>query len=86
MVSIWVPDGAKVFVNGYETKSTGNLRQYISYGLKPGFTYNYEVRAVITRDGQEVEEIHTAKLTAGQRTAVAFSFSPKAGASLASAW
>ena len=85
-ITIWVPENAKVFVNGYETKSTGNLRQFVSYGLKPGMGYDYTIRAVVVRDGRSIEESHTVKLVAGQRSAVAFSFKSPASSSLASVW
>jgi hypothetical protein len=50
----------------------------VSFGLKPGFSYKYEVRAQIVRDGQLVEEARTVSLTAGQRFAVAFGFNKPA--------
>jgi hypothetical protein len=50
----------------------------VSFGLKPGFSYKYEVRAEIVRDGQLVEEARTVSLTAGERSAVAFGFNKPA--------
>jgi len=79
LLSMWVPEEAKVFVNGYQTKSTGTHRQYISNGLKSGLAYAYEIRVVIERDGKPVEETRTVTLVGGQRTAVAFSFASPAG-------
>jgi uncharacterized protein (TIGR03000 family) len=76
LLTIYVPAEAKVSINGLATRSTGSKRQYVSFGLQPGFTYKYEVKASIVRDGQLVEETRTATLTAGQRTAVAFGFNP----------
>lgn len=84
LLSLWVPEDATVFVNGYQTKSTGNHRQYISNGLKPGLSYTYEVRVVVVRDGKPLEETRTVNLVGGQRSALAFSFSAPAG--LASIW
>jgi len=72
LLTVIVPQGAKVFVNGYETKSAGEQRQYVSYGLKPGFSYTYEVRVLAIRDGKPMEETRSVTLTAGQRTSVAF--------------
>jgi uncharacterized protein (TIGR03000 family) len=88
-LTIWVPDGAKVYVNGQLTKSMGNFRQFISYGLKPGYNYNYVVRAELVRDNRVVEESHTVTLTAGGRESLAFNFDKakvKAGMGLASIW
>jgi uncharacterized protein (TIGR03000 family) len=78
LLTIWVPAEAKVTINGLATRSTGSKRQYVSFGLKPGFSYKYEVRAQIVRDGQLVEEARTVSLTAGQRSAVAFGFNKPA--------
>ncbi len=74
LLTVWVPYDAKVTVNGLVTKSTGSRRRFVSYGLKPGFTYTYVVRAEIVRDGRVIEDSRTITLTTGQRTAVAFGF------------
>ena len=76
LLTVWVPYGAKVFVNGLATHSTGSRRQYVSYGLKPGFSYKYTVRAQVVRGGRLIEDVRTVTMTAGQRTAVAFGFNP----------
>jgi len=74
ILTVWVPNDAKVMVNGIETRSIGSRRQFVSYGLKPGFSYKYVVRAQIVRNGQVVEDTRDVLLTAGQITAVAFGF------------
>jgi len=74
ILTVWVPNDAKVTVNGIETRSTGSRRQFVSYGLKPGLSYKYVVRAQIVRNGQVVEDTRNVVLTAGQITAVAFGF------------
>ncbi len=74
MLTVWVPYEAKVTINGMLTKSTGSKRHFVSYGLRPGYTYNYEVKAEIVRDGKIYTESHTVSLTAGERNGVAFGF------------
>jgi len=74
VLTLWVPAEAKVTINGRSTKSNGSRRQYVSFGLKPGFSYKYDVTATIIRDGQRVEENKTISLTAGQRGGLAFGF------------
>jgi len=86
LLTIRVPEAAKVFINGYQTKSTGTLRQYVSRGLKPGLTYKYEVRAEMIRDGRPVEDIEVVYLTAGAAERLAFSFDSKAEERLATLW
>jgi len=74
ILTVWVPNDAKVTVNGIETRSSGSRRQFVSYGLKPGLSYKYVVRAQIVRNGQVVEDTRDVVLTAGRITAVAFGF------------
>jgi uncharacterized protein (TIGR03000 family) len=73
-LAVLVPSDAKVTVNGRETKSTGTQRQFVSHGLKAGFSYKYVVRAEVVRDGVVREDTRTVILTAGQTTALAFEF------------
>lgn len=84
ILTVWVPYDARVTVNGLETKSTGSRRQFVSYGLKPGFSYKYVVHAVIVRDGQTQEDTRTVVLTAGKIAAVAFGFNASAVEQIAS--
>jgi uncharacterized protein (TIGR03000 family) len=85
MLTVWVPYDAKVTVNGLETRSSGSRRQFVSYGLKPGFSYKYVVVAQVVRDGQVQEDSRTVTLTAGQITSVAFGFNTSAPQQVASA-
>jgi uncharacterized protein (TIGR03000 family) len=74
VLTVWVPYDATVTVNGLETRSSGSRRQFVSYGLKPGFSYKYVVRAEVVRNGQVQEDTRTVTMTAGDITAVAFGF------------
>jgi len=74
LLTISVPYDAKVTVNGLLTRSKGSRRQFVSYGLKPGYSYRYEVRAEVVRNNQRVEDVQTIVLTAGDAKAVAFGF------------
>ncbi len=77
LLTVWVPYDAKVTVNGLATRSAGSRRVFVSHGLKPGFSYRYDVHAEVVRDGQIQEENQTVVLTAGQKESVAFGFNPK---------
>ncbi len=83
ILTVWVPADAKVTVNGLATKSVGSRRQFVSFGLKSGFSYKYEVVATVVRDGKEVEDTRTVILTAGSNTSVAFSFEMEKAEALA---
>lgn len=74
MLSVWVPNDARIYVNGNTTNSTGSARNYISRGLQPGASYAYEIRAEIVRDGKKLTETKQVTLVAGQRVNVEFGF------------
>lgn len=74
LLTVWVPNEAKVTINGMLTKSTGSKRHFVSYGLRPGFAYKYVVKAEIVREGKIVTEEQTVSLTSGAQTGVAFGF------------
>jgi uncharacterized protein (TIGR03000 family) len=76
VLTVWVPYDAKVTINGLETRKTGSRREFVSFGLKPGFSYKYVVKAQLERDGKMLEDTQTVVLTAGQIKAVAFGFNP----------
>jgi uncharacterized protein (TIGR03000 family) len=77
LLTVNVPKDAKIFVNGQATSSTGEVRQYVSRDLKDGFSYTYEVRAEVVRDGKTIEETKTIDLRAGANNALAFTFDSK---------
>ena len=72
ILTVWVPYDAKVTINGMTTKSIGSRRLFVSYDLKDGFSYKYEVKAEVVRDGKIIEDTKTAVLTAGSNNTVAF--------------
>jgi uncharacterized protein (TIGR03000 family) len=85
ILTVWVPYDAKVSINGMETRKAGSRRQFVSYGLKPGLSYKYVVKAQLVRNGQMQEDVRTIVLTAGEVTAVAFGFNVSAAQQVASA-
>jgi uncharacterized protein (TIGR03000 family) len=86
LLNIRVPSEAKVFINGLETSSKGAERQYVSYGLKPGLTYKYEVRAVLKRGGKQFEDLKVVYLTAGATEGLAFDLRSAPAHKLVSTW
>jgi uncharacterized protein (TIGR03000 family) len=86
MLTIQVPEGSKVLVNGYETHSQGIRRQYLSSGLVPGKVYPYAVTVMIPRasDGAGNNaaakwdtKVETVYLKAGDRLSLNFDASMK---------
>ncbi len=74
VLTVYVPYEAKVTINGLLTKSTGSKRHFVSYGLQPGYTYKYVVKAEVIREGKVVTDSQTVSLTAGGQNGVAFGF------------
>jgi uncharacterized protein (TIGR03000 family) len=74
LLTVYVPVGAKVWINGRLTASDGSKRRYVSYGLTSGYRYKYEVRAQIRGDDKMLEQSKTVYLTAGANEGVAFGF------------
>lgn len=74
ILTVRVPSDAQVFVNDSPTRSTGAERRYVSNGLSRGYSYRYEVRALVERDGQQRELKRVATLRAGQTAQLSFDF------------
>lgn len=83
LLTVYCPAEAKVTINGLPTRAAGSKRQFVSFGLTPGYTYKYTVVASLVRNGQVFEETQTITLAAGDRNAVAFGFNPAAAEGLA---
>ncbi len=74
ILTVSVPADAVVYVNGKQTTSQGEYRQYVSRGLESGFKYTYEVRVVYQRDGETIDETKSVELRAGGIAGVDFPF------------
>jgi uncharacterized protein (TIGR03000 family) len=74
-ITLSVPVDAEVIINGFKTTAIGPQRVYRSYNLKPGFSYDYQVRVQITRNGKLVEKTHDLRLTSGAGESLAVDFS-----------
>ena len=50
-VEVFVPEGARLFIEGQETRSTGPMRRFVSPPLLPG-KYTYTIKAILpSRNG-----------------------------------
>ena len=83
LLSVVVPQDARVYVNGLLTQTPGEHRQYISYGLQPGYNYTYEVRAEVTRNGQVQSDTQVVQVRVGQTRDLAFKLDAAANEVLA---
>ncbi|MDR1494151.1 MAG: TIGR03000 domain-containing protein [Planctomycetaceae bacterium] len=73
-ISLTVPENAKVFINGYETKIQGTNRTYVVKNLVAGKQYDYNVRIVTTNNGQTIEKNRRLSLIGGRQNAVAYNW------------
>ena len=60
-----VPADARLFVDDQAMRTTGTVRCYRSPELAASATYEYELRAEITRDGQTTTQTKLVRVTAG---------------------
>jgi len=72
LLSVEVPAGATIYVNGAKTSATGTVRQYLSRGLAVGKRYEFSVRMTVDRDGQTSEMTKVVSLAAGGRSSLSF--------------
>ncbi len=77
ILNVSVPAEAKVYVNGYLTKSTGERRSYISRNLVGNSSYKFELRAELIVDGEKIEQVKSIDLRAGQNESLAFDLRPE---------
>jgi uncharacterized protein (TIGR03000 family) len=75
VLTVSVPAETKIFVNDRPTTTPGTERQYVSRGLERGYSYKYEVRAELERDGQTLKQTKLVDLHAGDNRMIAFDFS-----------
>jgi uncharacterized protein (TIGR03000 family) len=75
-VTVSVPPGADVWIDGSRTTSTGSVREFQTPPLTPGGQYTYEVRARWYENGQEVTQTQQVPITAGAHVQVTFPVVP----------
>ncbi|HUT13409.1 MAG TPA: TIGR03000 domain-containing protein [Thermoguttaceae bacterium] len=70
VLTVVVPEEARVCINGHATTTTGSRRSYLSLGLLSGYRYPYEVLAEWESDGQTHRQTKLVYIEAGQRVEV----------------
>ena len=83
VLSVNVPEEAKVYINGRLTRTEGDVRSYVSRGLKSGKKYDYRVKAVLSRNGKEIVRNHSVKLVPGLQKLISFDFDQPATTTIA---
>jgi uncharacterized protein (TIGR03000 family) len=83
LLSLDVPQDARVYVNGTLTKTSGTHRQYVCSGLLPGSRYAYHVQVVVTRNGKELSDTQVVRFRAGETRDLAFDLGANPAATVA---
>lgn len=76
VLAVRVPEEAMVYINGYQTKTTGTSRRYLAEGMQPGQKYRYNVKVVLERNGQEIVREDSVVLKPGVEHKLTFDFNP----------
>jgi len=69
LLTVKLPEDAKISINGNETKATGGVRRFVSKGLEEGREYSFVVK--LLDDNKPVTK--RVSLKAGSRETVSFS-------------
>lgn len=80
MLTVKVPFEATVTVNDHETESDGEVRQFMSRGLKDGYSYTYVVKVVYDVEGETQTDSKSVVLRPGDIEQVEFE-TPESAAS-----
>lgn len=71
-IIVAVPAGAKLTIDGYEARATGDVRVFTTPALERHEEYSYTVKAEVTRDGRTVAETKDVTVRAGEKSNVKF--------------
>ena len=74
ILSLVLPEEAKVYINGKLTKTTGSLRRYVSRKLSDDREYKYQLKAVLSRNGKEQVRSKLVKMRPGMNKTVRLDF------------
>jgi uncharacterized protein (TIGR03000 family) len=71
-VTLHVPDGAVVWLEGKPTEQSGPTRLFVTPTLKQGERYAYEIRARWQQNGKPMEQTQTVYVAAGTKIEATF--------------
>lgn len=69
-ITVHLPDDATLLVDGNQTTSVSNTRQFYTPPLEPNKSYHYNFEAMVKRDGQPVKVTKGVDVVAGERRVV----------------
>ena len=71
-IIVAVPAGAKLTIDGYEARATGDVRVFTTPALEWHEEYSYTVKAEVTHDGRTVAQTKDVIVRAGEKSNVMF--------------
>jgi uncharacterized protein (TIGR03000 family) len=76
-IDVTVPDpDAEIIVQGYQVKSKGKTRSFVSPAVEPGQSFAYTITMQRAVDGRTVDETRTIDVRAGAKVAIDFTKPP----------
>jgi uncharacterized protein (TIGR03000 family) len=74
-LTVHVPENAKLYLGGRETKSTGSVREFRTTRLPSGSNWaDYTIRAVVDQDGKQLVSEQTISIKAGDSRDITINF------------
>jgi uncharacterized protein (TIGR03000 family) len=67
-LTVYVPPDAQITIDGYKTKSIGEVRRFVSPPLSRDKGYTYSVKATWKQSGKEIVQEREARVRAGEQT------------------
>lgn len=74
VLSIALPEDARVYINGRLTKTEGSVRNYVARKLDDGEEQGYQVKAILTRNGKQLVRTQTVRMRRGVTRTLEFDF------------
>jgi uncharacterized protein (TIGR03000 family) len=71
---VHLPPGARLTIDGYSPRATGETRRFVTPPLGPGRTFHYDLKAEVEQGGKRLTRTREVAVQAGQRTEVTIDF------------
>jgi uncharacterized protein (TIGR03000 family) len=71
-VVVKLPESARLVIEGDPTQQAGSVRRFSSPPLRPGQRYTYTLQATLQRNGKQVTESRTVRVSSGMEAEVDF--------------
>jgi uncharacterized protein (TIGR03000 family) len=73
-ITVNLPPETRLQINGYQTRSTSDVRTFQSPDLQPGQAYRYTLTGELVRNGKTLKATRQVVVHAGDQTSVSLDF------------